>query len=53
LFVSAEINEAAKRSMIYIRNVPSKYWTLDVKNLIFCEITLNFIIDNLAATKAL
>jgi Trehalose receptor len=30
LFASANINEAAKKPLIYIQNVPSRYWTLDV-----------------------
>lgn len=37
LFSSALINEAAQKPLHYIRNVPSQYWTLDVrkKNYIF------------------
>lgn len=31
LFYSAEINEASKKPLKFIRKVPSKYWTLDVK----------------------
>lgn len=30
LFASSSINEAARKPLDYIRNVPTKFWTLDV-----------------------